>query len=167
MKKALLVMDMQNACVGKNPSPYFKYEIPYLMKSVNAVISQYEPNNVYYIQTIMNDNFINKFAPVKVFEGSLEAELAEGLSVVSVKRYIKYKGNAFTNLELKKALKHNGIDEIEIIGIDGGGCVGITALGAIKEGFKIVLNTKAIGTMYIKRAEKLNKKLRLQGAVFI
>lgn len=33
-------------------------------------------------------------------------------------------------------LKEEGITEIEVIGVDGGGCVSLTALGAIDNGYR-------------------------------
>ena len=38
MKKALLVIDMQNVCVGENHATYFKYDNEILIRTVNEVI---------------------------------------------------------------------------------------------------------------------------------
>ena len=38
VKKALLVIDMQNVCVGKNHAAYFKYDNEILIQTVNEVI---------------------------------------------------------------------------------------------------------------------------------
>lgn len=35
VKKALLVIDMQNVCVGKNHATYFKYDNEILIQTVN------------------------------------------------------------------------------------------------------------------------------------
>jgi hypothetical protein len=59
------------------------------------------------------------------------------------------------------------INEIEVIDLDGGGCVALTALGAIKAGYKVTVNSNAIATMFTKKAEKYNKKLKKLGAEFI
>lgn len=40
----------------------------------------------------------------------------------------------------------------------------LTALGAIKAGYKVTINTNAIGTMFHKRASKYNEKLKKLGA---
>ena len=45
-------------------------------------------------------------------------------------------------------LKKESVDEIEMVGVDGGGCVALTALGACEAGFKVRLNTSAIGTVF-------------------
>lgn len=40
MKKALLVIDMQNVSVGKNHASYFKYDCEKLIGAVNGVIDE-------------------------------------------------------------------------------------------------------------------------------
>lgn len=60
-------------------------------------------------------------------------------------------------------LKKESVDEIEMVGVDGGGCVALTALGACEAGFKVRLNTSAIGTVFTKR-DRYYEKLRSQGA---
>ncbi len=46
MKKALLVIDMQNVSVGKNHASYFKYDCEKLIGPVNGVID----DNRFYIE---------------------------------------------------------------------------------------------------------------------
>lgn len=85
---------------------------------------------------------------------------------INNKKFIKYKDDAFSNNELNQTLNESKITEIEIVGVDGGGCVPLTALGALKNGYKVTINTKAVGTTFIKNANKLNRKLKAKGAVF-
>lgn len=167
MSKAVFDMDMQNICVGDAHEKFFKYDNQKLIAAVNKVIKDNEENSIFYILNIMKDNFINRLAPFKAFEGSENVELVNSLEVVSNYIFKKYKGDAFTNPKLKEKLDELSIDEIEIVGIDGGGCVALTALGAIKEGYKVTINTNAIGTMFHKRANKYNEKLKQLGAKFI
>lgn len=167
MSKALFVIDMQNVCVGKNHAEIFHYDNETLIKNVNNMITQYTEGRVIYIENIMKDNFINRFAPFKAFEGSDEVNLVEGLSIVNDIRIKKYKGDAFTNPELNKLLKEKGIDEIELTGVDGGGCVAMTAFGAIKAGYKVTVNRNAVGITFYKQADKYNIKLERLGAKFI
>lgn len=47
------------------------------------------------------------------------------------------------------------------------GCVALTALGAVKEGYKVIVNETAIGTMFHKNKTKYFRKLEEAGAVFI
>ncbi len=134
MKKALLVIDMQNVCVGEMHATYFKYNNSSLIQEVNRVIDANEKNLVVYIMNVMKKSLLNKFAPFHAYEGSEEIAL---------------------------------VKELHIIGVDGGGCVALTALGAIKEGYKVIVNETAIGTMFDKNKDKYFKKLRELGAEFI
>ena len=167
MAKALLVIDMQKVFVGKYHKRMFKYNHKELISNVNEIINSYPKDKVFYIVNIMKKNIINKFAPFKVYEGTKEAEIAEEIEVVSDLVFKKYEGNAFTNKALAETLKNNNINEVEVVGIDGGGCVARTALGAIENGFKVTINRKAVGTIFIKNIKKLNRELEEKGAIFI
>jgi nicotinamidase-related amidase len=138
VKKALLVIDMQNVCVGKNHATYFKYDNEILIQTVNEVIDANESNVVVYIKNIMKKNLINKLASFKAYEGTEEVELVSNLHVISDYVFIKYEGNAFSNPKLNEFLKAHKIKCVEIVGVDGGGCVALTALGAIKEGYSVM-----------------------------
>lgn len=162
--KALLVVDMQECTVGKNHAKSFKYE-PGIISKVNSVIEQSEL--VVYIRNLMKNNFINRLAPVKCFDGSPEAEFAEGLKIVSENVFDKYAGNAFSNEKLGQFLKKNGVREVELVGVDGGGCVALTAIGAANLGFKVTMNTAAIGTVFESKRKHYYKILRELGAEFI
>lgn len=167
--KALLVIDMQNVYIGKDHAKFFNYNRHQIISAVNKVIDDNAENLVIYIQNFMKKNFINKFAPFKAYKGTKEVEFISELHIVSNLIFDKYVGNAFSNNKLNEFLKSKNIDTIEVIGIDGGGCVALTALGAIKNGYNVIVNTNAIGTSTIlyKNKEKYFKKLRQQGAKFI
>lgn len=167
MKKALLVVDMQNVCVGEKHAAFFQYNNRDLLQNVNKVIDANENNLVVYIKNVMKKNFINKFAPFHAYEGTKEVELAKELHIVSDNVYIKYKGNAFTNAALDAFLKEHNIEYVEVVGVDGGACVALTALGAINKGYKVIVNETAIGTMYNKSRDKYYKKLCEAGAKFV
>lgn len=166
-RKVLLVVDMQNAYVGEKRPPFLKYDTAGLISEVNERIGQYSDQDVIYIRHLIKDNFINRLAPCKVFDGSEDAQIAKEVNVVSDQVFTKYKGDAFSNEALDKKLKEMGAEEVEVVGIDGGGCAALTALGAIRHGYRVTYNTKAVGTMLERRAAKLNNKLREMGAVFI
>lgn len=167
MKKAVLVVDMQNVCVGKNHSSYFKYDTDNLIKAVNGVIEDNKDSLVIYIKNLMKRNFINKFAPFEAYAGTEAVELVDNLKIVSDNVFDKYVGDAFSNPELHKFLSNEKVDIVEIIGVDGGGCVSLTAMGAVKNGYKVIINTKAIGTTFEKNRDKYFKKLEKLGAEFI
>ena len=166
MSKALLVVDMQEATVGENHAKMFDYSKDLLDKVNEAMVST-DAVVVVYIKNLMKNNLINKLAPVKCFEDTKEAELVSGLKIVSNHIYGKYEGNAFSNAELVEFLQNEDVQEIEVIGVDGGGCVSLTALGAIDCGYKVTLNTACIGTVFEKQRDKYYKKLREKEARFI
>ena len=166
MPKALLVIDMQNICVGKNHAKIFNYDKDKLIKDINKKISSYDKNNVIYICNIMKKNFINLFAPFKAYEGSEEVKLVDALYVVNDLIIKKYSGNAFSNPELNKILKDKNIDELELVGVDGGGCVALTALGALKLGYKVTIPKSLVGTTFTKQADKYNIKLTKMGVIW-
>ena len=166
MKKALLVIDMQEVTVGRNHADFFKYDNE-LLDRVNTVISNSDAAVVLYIKNLMKNNLINKLAPVKVFDNTPEAELAKDLLILSDFIFSKYTGDAFSNSEFSEFLKNNGIDTVELIGVDGGGCVALTALGACENSYKVILNTSAIGTMFDTKKDKYFNKLKMLGAEFV
>lgn len=167
VKKALLVIDMQNVCVGEKHATYFNYDNEILIQAVNEVIDANESNMVVYIKNVMKKNLINKFAPFQAYEGTEEVELVSNLLIVSNYVFTKYAGNAFSNSKLNDFLKEHNIECVEVVGVDGGGCVALTALGAIKEGYSVIVNESAIGTMFNKNKEKYFKKLQKANAKFI
>lgn len=167
MKKALLVIDMQNVCVGEGHAAYFKYDNQALIGKVNQVIDGNEDNMVIYIKNVMKKNLLNRFAPFQAYEGTKEVEFVDKLHIVSDKVFVKYKGDAFSNPELDTFLKGHEIQCIEVIGVDGGGCVALTALGAVRHGYKVIVNEPAIGTMFDKKRDRYFEKLRKEGAEFV
>lgn len=92
MSKALLVIDMQEACVGKNHAEFFKYDSDIITK-VNEEIKANE--NIVYIRNLMKKNFINKLAPVQIFDGDKGAELAEDLLKKAMRFLINTKAMLF------------------------------------------------------------------------
>ncbi len=90
------------------------------------------------------------------------------MKIVSDNKFVKYEGNAFSNLEFGRFLKDNHIDTVKVTGIDVGACVPMTAPGAIKNGYKVIVNNNGIGTfnLYKKKKEKYDIKLKQLGAEF-
>lgn len=168
MNKALLVIDVQEVFVGENRHKMFDYGDE-LVDNINKIIDDNLENTVVYIYNLMKRNFINKFAPFHVYENTPQAEPPESLKIVSEYKFTKYEGNAFSNPDLDKFLKGKGIDTVEVLGIDGGACVPLTALGAVEQGYKVIVNEKGIGTykMRLKSKKKLEERLRRLGAEFI
>lgn len=168
MNKALLVIDVQEVFVGENHHKMFDYGDK-LVENINKIIDENSENTVVYIYNLMKRSFINKFAPFHLYENTPQAEPAKSLKIISEYKFTKYEGSAFSNPNLDKLLKEKGIDTVEVVGIDGGACVPMTALGAVEQGYKVIVNEKGIGTykMRLKSKKKLEEKLKKLGAEFI
>lgn len=164
--KLLFVIDMQEVTVGENHAKMFHYE-ENLMARVNARIEEYPPEHVIYIRNLMKKNLINKLAPVQVYDGTHEAELADGLRVVSEHIFKKYQGDAFTNNELERFVAEQAPKEIEMVGVDGGGCVGLTAIGAASRGYQVSVNQNCVGTIMTKQEKKLRRKMERMGIKYL
>ena len=167
MKKALLVMDLENVYVGEEHAPYFQYETHTLLKEANKAIEANKDNLIIYIRNLMEKNQENASAPFHAYEGTRDVEFVRELHIVSDHIFVKYESDAFSNPALFQLLKSQEIQCLELIGIDGGGCVAKTALRAIKEGYEVLLNEKAIGTMFQEEKEKYWIELAKAGARFV
>ncbi len=109
MSKALFVIDMQEATVGENHAPMFHYD-ENIVSSVNGIIESTDADCIVYIRNLMKNNFLNKLAPVKCFDGTEASKLVEGLTVIGDNIYSKYEGNAFSNKDLCSLLEKQGMN---------------------------------------------------------
>lgn len=158
MSKALLVIDMQEAYVGERCASYLKYDKPALLRAVNDVIDARSGEGcmVVYVRNVTKRSLIKRLALFKVYEGTPESELVEGLHVVSDHVFVKYVGDVLSNPELRVFLKQNGVESVEIVGVDGGGCVALTALGAIENGYQSTSGPSARRSNAAKRSISKN-----------
>ncbi len=166
MKKLLIVMDMQEIAFGQQHAAFFRYDADLLQK-VNAVIDAHAPDDVIYIRTLMKKGMLSRFAPVQVYDGSPQAELAAALHKVSDHVFTKYRGDAFTDQAFAAYVKASGADTAAFAGIDGGGCVALTALTACRNGLHVIIHTGAVGTMFPAKQEKHFATLKQLGAEFL
>jgi len=129
--KALLVIDMQEK--------YFKnqgYDRNLVLK-VNKRIDEAIESDELIIYIL---NFGRKRQDL------YSNEFVAGLNVVNEFIFDKILPDAFTNQKLNAFLKEKNVDEVEVVGIDGNVCVYKTALGAKKNGFKVVYNENCTDT---------------------
>lgn len=147
-KKALLVIDVQRE--------YMKKYDAGLLPEINTHIVQAENDGqlVVYIKNVRN-----------LRSGPQVYDFADDLKLCSSHVLLKCKASAFSNEELCALLEENHITEIEIIGIDGCGCVASSAADACKSGYAVALPCRLIGALNQERFEQKKEKLRLLGAV--
>jgi nicotinamidase-related amidase len=170
MKKALIVVDMQNDYLWDKRKENFSYDTNDLVSRVNEVIHEYQDNgaDIIYIKHIIQNLPSNKVLFGFSLEGTEGAEIYKGLDVVSDNIFIKHLSDSFRNKELRKFVKEKGYEEIYVCGLDQFGCVGYTAIGATKQGLKSFIVKKGTATILPeKKILKMHNKLDKAGVSFI
>jgi len=147
--KALIVIDMQEAYVGRNRKncPYASDQ---LVRNIHLRIADYEQRNdlVVYIKNKGKAQHASELVP--------ELRRASGLV------FEKSKASCFSNDHLLACLREKSIEAIELAGVDGNCCVAISAIEGKKLGFEIRFHLSCIG---IANAEKFaSTRRRLEEA---
>ena len=170
MKKALIVVDMQNDYLWDERKEWFSYDTNDLVNRVNKVIHEYKDNgsDIIYIKHIIQNLPTNKMLFGYSLEGTKGAEIFDGIDIVSDNIFIKHLSDSFRNKELRKFVKDNGYEEIYVCGLDQFGCVAYTAIGATKQGLKSFIVKKGTATILPeKKVLKMHNKLDKYGVSFI
>jgi len=66
-----------------------------------------------------------------------------------------------------KFIKDNAISEVELVGVDGVGCVFRTAKGAMKIGLEVAILSDSVGTVNPEKFIKVSTKLKAFGVHYI
>lgn len=170
MKKALLVIDMQNDYLYEKRKKIFAYDTEALTSYVNELIHRYKDNgcDVIYIRHLIQNLPTNRLLFGYSIAGTEGAELYSGLDIVSEYCFDKYFGDALSNKQLVEMIKDRGYDVLHLCGLDECGCVTSTALGAAKRGIKAEIIRSGTATVFPeRRVEKAHKKLNKAGIKFI
>ncbi len=170
MKKALLVIDMQNDYLYVKRKPNFAYNTEELVGNVNELIREYKDNgcDVIYIRHIIQNLPTNRLLFGYSLAGTEGAELYGGLDIVSDYVFDKLLGDALSNKELLKLVREKGYDSLCLCGLDECGCVTSTALGAAKRGIKAEIIRKGTATVFPeKKINKARIKLEKAGVSYV
>lgn len=170
MKRALIVIDMQNDYLYEKRKPIFAYNTEELVTAVNGIIREYSENgcDVIYVRHIIQNLPTNRLLFGYSLAGTEGAELYDGLDVISDYVFDKLLGDALTNKELLKLVKEKSYDTLCLCGLDECGCVTSTALGASKRGIKAEIIRKGTATVFPeKKVAKARKKLEKAGVNYI
>jgi nicotinamidase-related amidase len=173
MKKALLVIDMQNDYLWEKPrKKQFDYDTAKLVGNVNAIIEKYnnEGHTVVYIAHLVQNLWTNRKLFGYSIQGSEGAKLYGGLNVVSGNYFEKFLGDAFTSKKFAGFVKENEYDTIALCGLDECGCVAATARGALKRGLAVEILTRGIGTSgYFpeKKIANTREELKSRGVKYV
>ncbi len=177
MKKCLLIVDMQNDFSEEGALPVSGFSE--LIKGINKKIEEYknEENLVILTKDWHPDNHISFVG--STWDQSLQTELwpkhcvQDTFGAMVDKRiqmnkvdYVVNKGddqmidsysvfqdaNKNWNDEIKRILKRENVDELEIVGVAGEFCVKYSAVDAVELGYKVFANQEL--TKYIDQSKK-------------
>lgn len=171
MKKALLVIDAQEDFIGdqRNKQKFNYEDVDELINNINEKIRMYEKNGdevIYIVEILPNKLFYRRFFGFGI-SGSVGSKIHKRIEIVSENYFEKQFPNAFTNKNLLKFIKEKKIDEVELIGVDGSGCVSRTAKGAIRAGLNVTILNDSVGTTSPEKFIKISTKLKEFGVAYI
>lgn len=169
MKSAILVIDIQEDFTGntaKWPFPHKDAEVK--IQNIKRYIEENDHCEIIYIQYALKNNWLNRIAFMgKAIEGTPGDCIDTRLFPLKGLVFKKTKASALSNKELFKYFKDNDITTLNILGLDGTGCVMHTAFDAIKKGFKVRMISDCILALKPEKLFKINKKLQVLGAEII
>lgn len=171
MKKALLVIDAQEDFIGdqRNKQKFNYDDVDELINNINEKIKMYKKNGdevIYIAEVLPNKLFYRKFFGFGI-SGSVGSKIHSRIEIVSENYFEKQFANAFTNKNLLKFIREKKIEQVELIGVDGSGCISETAKGAIKAGLKVTVLNDSVGTISQEKFIKTSRKLKEFGVAYI
>ncbi len=149
--EALIIIDMQEAYVGESRNrKLYHYEAKTLIKKINERIER-----VYLAQKVI---YIKNKAKLKQ-----PSALVKELKIVSELCFEKSKASCFSNPELLVFLQENEITKLELAGVDGNFCVGMSAIDGAKKGLDISISLSRVGVGNSIRFQSTKEKLLKAG----
>ena len=147
MKKALLVIDMQNDYLWDKRKPMFNYDTERLVGAVNKAIADFkdEGYDIIYIKHILPRILWGVGFSIKGTEG---AELYKGLDIVSDLCFEKNRSDTYTAGAFREYMKKQNYSVVALCGLDECGCVGATAKGAVRTGVHVMMLKDCIGRRF-------------------
>jgi len=131
--KALIVIDMQDDYVGQTRNQKrYPYNTDLLVANINSRIVHYSKNGDIII-------YIKNKGKHSVSPFTSELQIASDLV------FEKDKANCFSNEPVLKCLNRYSVKEIELVGVDGNSCVGMSANAGAKLGFHISISQPITG----------------------
>lgn len=167
MKKALLVIDIQNDYFWDKRLKKFTYDTDKVINSINNIINKYKKDSdIIYISHLINNFPTNKLLFGYSIKGTEGAELYKGLDIVSNYKFNKYLPSAYSNKKFSKFMKDNNYDEVYLCGIDNCGCVYHTAKSAVKKTNTHIIKEATFSCFNKEKVDKINNKLLSLGVKY-
>ena len=145
-KRALLVIDLQEGLCGQRGS--YSNKEPFL-KAVNDTIEKARADGdmVIYVRQVFSslDNIFGCLAMGGRLSGwDHGSDFVAGLNIISDNQFIKHQQDAFSCKALSRLLAESEINTLSIVGLDASSCVYKTAISALRRGYIVNLNSKAL-----------------------
>lgn len=152
MKKALLVIDLQNDYLWEKRKPIFSYNTTTLIKSVNKTVNRCadEGYDIIYIAQGFPNIITNRWFIGFSIKDTDGAKLYSGLDVISDLYFEKNLSDSYSSKKFKDFMAKNEYDEIALCGLDECGCVAATATSAAKTGADVTIFTNSIASRFPK-----------------
>ena len=146
--KALIVIDMQEEYAGQTrDKKRYPYNAGPLIDAINVRIAGCKRNNdlIVYVKNSGKSPVASPFVPA--------------LQLVSGLVFEKNKASCFSGGSLLAHLREQKISQIELAGVDGNYCVGMSALDGAKLGFSICVRLSCVGVANAKKFASTKEKL--------
>jgi nicotinamidase-related amidase len=163
-RTALVLIDLQEDCVGTTATPPFPYKnATELIAQSNRAIQAAEGRRDVIVVVdqefsgLLGTLWSKLFVGGRLMAGRKGTETDHRLAASAATKFFKPKGDAFSNPKFERFLVEHQVDELYIAGVDAQFCVLLTARGALARGYKVNMLRDAIGLMKEdKRADVLS-----------
>ena len=109
-------------------------------------------------------NLFRRHAAVRGRPGS---DIDPRVVMAEGRRFVKTKGDAFSNPDLTAFLNSRGIARVVLTGVFAEGCIWRTALGALRQGFAPVVVADAVASANDMRRSAALEKMRRRGIAIV
>ena len=163
LRKALLVIDVQEDYTGTTAKSPFPYEdAAGLVSRINRAIARAVQQGylVIYVRQefdgVLGALFSAAFSDGTAMKGRPGTEIDRRIDRVTDHVFTKFRGDAFSNPMLDRFLVEHQVGELFLAGLDMDGCVHFTAKGALARGYRVHVVREALG---LRAKRKWNKLL--------
>jgi nicotinamidase-related amidase len=150
-RKALLVVDVQEDYTGVTARGRFPYpNSAEFIERLNALVERAEAAglDVIYVRQVLRRPLSRLVSHLVLgsttLEGEPGAEFDRRLRLVSNHRFQKPLSDAFSSRAFEEFVLTRGIGELFLAGLDGAGCIDVTARGARQRGLSVTVLEDAV-----------------------
>lgn len=168
--QALVIVDLQEDATGATataPFPYKKAEE--IITHVNRLIKEAQNRNMAVIVVdqefsgFLGTMWSKVFVGRRFMKGEPGTKTDSRLLVQTAEKFLKPKGDAFSNPALDQYLVAHQVNELFVVGVDAEYCVYQTAKGALNRGYKVMVVKDAIGLLKEDKWGKILSKYKDNG----